>query len=210
MSEDVMSLLFLVVIGLITAVSIWMMFKAQQTQRREWDLFAARTGLTRQPGTMQSIAGSYRARPVRLFTSREVRPLHPDRTSQYTTLDLTVTHPAHQTLLIVSRVPYFEINSGDKRIQPVTTGDAPFDEQFVVASNSPDFTDQVLSRTDQLRRALIQLPRVHLTLEGGTLRYQILNVDSNPERLIALLKVMSDLADAIEAVAGGGPQSEAR
>jgi hypothetical protein len=51
---------------------------------------------------------------------------------------------------------------------------------------------------------------VHLTLEGGTLRYQILNVDSNPERLIALLKVMSDLADAIEAVAGGGPQSEAR
>jgi hypothetical protein len=180
-------------------------------QRREieqgWGPVLERAGLAlawdhEAGGVKAAATGQYRGRPAKLETFRRGTG---ENQTRYTAISLTVQNPSGAALELRPRRWFDRLGGG---VQDAQVGDPDFDAAYQIGASAEGFAADVLG--SGIRAALMQIPDVDLKLKGASLRYAFAGLDTNPQRLLGLLDVMSDLADSIEEEGGVEVRAESR
>ncbi len=178
----------------LAAASAWL---RQQRIQTGWGAFASRSGLMLsgvKPLGMPTVEGEYRQRRVRLrtYVQRSGRS-----STRYTEITLGVPEAGSRTLTL-RREGALDALGKTLGMKDIPTGDAGFDGQMILQASSPEWAQSILAGQDMLRHDLTRIPRLSLTLRGGVLAHREMGLQTDPDRLSALLEALSGLADAIE------------
>jgi hypothetical protein len=187
--------LFLVALVVIAVI----VFLRYQARRRAWGELAMRTGLTCEPagflGLSQRVTGAYRGRALTLdtFTRRSG-----EHSTTYTRIVVPVNNASSLRLELYEQGLLSEIGKllGAQDIQ---TGDQELDRRFIIKGQPEDAIVRLLT-SGGLYDKLLQARSLNLRVDGGQVRWEKRNVESDVDYLQSLFDLLSDLAEAVERV----------
>jgi len=178
----------LVVVGLVAA------YRFSQNNAAAWRELAARTGLTAQ---RYGVDGNYRDHPVSLS-------YYGNRGRSYLHLVITVKNP---------RGIFFELSRQyegalDSKLQAglhgpdVRIGDDELDGRFIIESRPESFAQHLFNSLDLRQKILQARQGFRIELEEGRLSFVLQAIVTDPDELVAILNLMSDIAQAVDTFPG--------
>ena len=190
-----LQVLILVVLVVVAVIA----FLRYQTRRRAWSELAMRTGLTLESagflGLSQRVTGAYRGRALTLdtFTRRSG-----EHSTTYTRIVVPVNNASSLRLTLYEQGLLSEIGKllGAQDIQ---TGDPELDRRFIIKGQPEDVIVRLLT-SGGLYDKLLQARSLNLRVEGGQVRFEKRNIESDVDYLQSLFDLLSDLAEAVERV----------
>jgi hypothetical protein len=200
--SDIADFIPIAVTILIIVVAMGGQYLYNRRVRQKWTDLAARTGLTVDIGgtfARPTVGGTYRGRPLQLYTFTRGSGRSK---STYTAVSIATNSPAGWSLSLRPE-RWYDPLAKSLGMKDVEIGDAMFDQRFRVNANPPEIAIAVLRGNEVLRSTLMQAPPFNIELKSGFVQHNQRGFESNIERLEALFNVMSDVADAVETVAGG-------
>lgn len=194
-------LVFMVTCGFILLVFgglIFFVVRGERARNRGWAELATRSGLTLKPGALFSppeVSGSFRGRPLHAY-------IYSTGGSRYrrthTAATLGLKNPANLRLQITQPGSPDSLFSHMPKDQDVKIGNPQFDARFVVRSDQPDLARKVLGSA-AAQNGIGALPaEFRIDLYGESLAYKQRQGEEDPEVLMKVFNMLSDLAGDIE------------
>jgi hypothetical protein len=192
----------------ILAVVGWPIFVGPRLHEKNWRILADRLGLTFQPrhsqakGTPTSVAGTYLDHQIHLTT-------HHTRRHQTNIFELILTVGVHNPSdYIFGCRKLGKIDMGVQRgLGRAGTGDADFDQYFMVTNAHPEDFATTLMRTPGLGQQLSRIVKgnrpIFISLQNEQLIYREQHglfggAEADIDRLIVIIEAMLALAEAVE------------
>jgi hypothetical protein len=188
--------IFVIVLGLMAIVVVFSIFNSRARQAG-WREAASQAGLAYEPGSFWGkspfISGVFHGRSLALdtFSTNTGK----NRTT-YTRLVVALENPAAISLSLSGEGLGSKMGKlvGMKEIQ---LGDAEFDSRFFVRGE-PEMAVQRLLANSSLRQKLLDARSVNIEVHDRTIRYQKRGFESNPETLLSLFDLLSELSVNVE------------
>lgn len=187
----------LLVIGIFAFV-LYTFRKEAGKQEAIWGDVAAQMGLSYTPGSFfkrPSAAGTWHGRALRLFTTVSGTPGSGSSTT-YTVITLSLNNLKSITLTMSEESLFRQVASlmlGEN----VQIGVEAFDKRFRIQCNPPEAAPAIFLQNN-LHIRLLQTRSLRITVNGGELRYQHVNVETDKNHLLFLFDLLDDLAAAVE------------
>jgi len=190
-------LFFGVVIGII--------YRDRRKHADAWRELARQAGLAfHEPGWIlgrPALSGDWHGRAVRVYTVTRGSGNKAGSSSTYMRVEMATKAPGNSSLSISERNFFSQLGRLGEEIQ---IGDAEFDQRFAARGQPPEFVRGILSDAG-LRRMLLQARYVNVDTDGGRIRYQQLNIETDVETMLFLFALLFDLAEAVERENPGFP-----
>ncbi len=190
-------LFFGVVIGII--------YRDRRKHADAWRELARQAGLAfHEPGWIlgrPALSGDWHGRAVRVYTVTRGGGGKAGSSSTYMRVEMATKAPGNSSLSISERNFFSQLGRLGEEIQ---IGDAEFDQRFAARGQPPEFVRGILSDAG-LRRMLLQARYVNVDTDGGRIRYQQLNIETDVETMLFLFALLFDLAEAVERENPGFP-----
>ena len=190
-------LFFGVVIGII--------YRDRRKHTDAWRELARQAGLAfHEPGWIlgrPALSGDWHGRAVRVYTVTRGGGGKAGSSSTYMRVEMATKAPGNSSLSISERNFFSQLGRLGEEIQ---IGDAEFDQRFAARGQPPEFVRGILSDAG-LRRMLLQARYVNVDTDGGRIRYQQLNIETDVETMLFLFALLFDLAEAVERENPGFP-----
>jgi len=190
-------LFFGVVIGII--------YRDRRKHADAWRELARQAGLAfHEPGWIlgrPALSGDWHGRAVRVYTVTRGGGGNAGSSSTYMRVEMATKAPGNSSLSISERNFFSQLGRLGEEIQ---IGDAEFDQRFAARGQPPEFVRGILSDAG-LRRMLLQARYVNVDTDGGRIRYQQLNIETDVETMLFLFALLFDLAEAVERENPGFP-----
>jgi hypothetical protein len=139
-----------------------------------------------------TLTGSWNRRSIRLFTkSGGVPGMNFSRTA-HVCIDMSLTLPEGASFALAER-HLFEQKGKDI----ISTGDAEFDQRFIVSGRPPNLARQALAEAG-LRRLLLEAHFLNLETADDQLHCQLLDANTDVEYTLFLMSLLFDLVEALE------------
>ena len=182
-------------VGLVAGGAVYA-YARIQSRRRVWADLAAQTGLQFEPGTWFTsprVTGTYRQHELTLDTfSRGTGK----RRTTYTRIVVYVNNQANVYLAIYEEGVFSKIGKffGQEGIQ---VGDEEIDRRFIIKCRPGTFAARLFTSIS-LRAKLLQARTINIEVDGRELHYEHRGTDAEPDALMFLFDLLTDLAMFVE------------
>ena len=189
-------LFFGVVIGII--------YRDRRKHTDAWRELARQAGLAfHEPGWIlgrPTLSGDWHGRPVRVYVVTRGSGNTLSATTEMR-IEMAAKPPGNASFSISERDFFSRLGRTGEEIR---LGEAEFDQRFAARGQPPEFVRGILSDAG-LRRMLLQARYVNVDTDGGRIRYQQLNIETDVETMLFLFALLFDLAEAVERENPGFP-----
>lgn len=183
---------FFIVLFFGAVIGILYLDRRKHTQA--WRELATRSGLTFNAPSWflarPTLTGNWHGRPVRIYTRSSGTSRTGANTFMY--IEMAANLPEGTQLSLLERDLFHQPRPDDIR-----SGDAEFDQRFIVRGQPPESLHRLLM-DGGLRRLLLHAHYLRLETIAGALRYRKLNIETNTEAMMSLISLLFDVADALE------------
>ena len=200
-------LIIVILVGLLIVPTYRLL--RHRKQGNVWQEFAARQGLTFEPGE-KTLSGQYRGRPIFVDIYYHSAHVAGSRTSSAITravmslaripqggyLHATISYGIAENQLDEANRLSIQRNMN---MTFVHTGEREIDKKVTISAPSGEFAAHVLSRNPVVREAILSRGTIGtLILEGQQLRYEWNAIETKEEKLQFALDLLTNVADIIE------------
>ena len=178
---------------------IYILYRDRRKHADAWHEAARRAGLTfNEPKWIlgrPTLSGDWHGRALRVYTvTRGVPGSAMGGSTSYMRIEMAARLPEGRLISISERDFFSRLGRTGEEIR---LGEAEFDQRFAARGQPPEFVRGILSDAG-LRRMLLQARYVNVDTDGGRIRYQQLNIETDVETMLFLFALLFDVAEAIE------------
>lgn len=188
---------FLLFDAVIVAIVIYLAYRSRQAMITAWEQLGYRAGLTLDKGGLwkpAKLSGEYHRRPLTLTTYTTSSG---KSSTTWTLVAVGVRNPMNEFLRLNKQGTLHALGEA-LGIKDITIGVADFDNFFTIKSQPPEFAFNLFAGDDMLRHDLMKIDPHTIQLKGSELRYVVVGVVRDTDRLETIFTAMSNLADQID------------